>query len=354
MKHNSVGSTEEVILRTVIIDDSGKKDWEQYIRDNPFSIAWQSYDWSLLLKKHYPVEFYPIAALDGMEIRGVLPLYRLKAFSNRDVLISVPYAVAGGIVADHDQAAQALLEKARELSGTYNDCAVTFKQYKKRIPGLAGADDNFYNSELNIGRNSDEIWKGLAERNKQMVEDASRYELTLDYPSLDVRAFYRLLLRHHHLRGVPCVSRKWIEDLIAFKMYSLALLKKGNELVAATMIKEFKDTVSFPFTCAPDASDRSMMFASKLYWLLIRRFAEEGMRIVHSGRIPNNDEADPYRLGWGGTRHQYYYQYLPDAGMKTEFDRKRGKKRKIIEACWRRLPGGMTAFLGPRIVKYFP
>jgi hypothetical protein len=341
-------------MHTEIINAAKRKDWEQYIYDNPYSIAWQSYDWSIVLRRHYQIEFYPIATYDNSKICGVLPLYHLSTMRGKEQLMSVPYAVAGGIVADHDQAAQMLLERARVLSGEYNSCLVTFKQYKKKIPGLIRADDNFYNKELDITINADELWRGIEERNKQMVEDAGKYDLKLECPSIDVRGFHKLLLRHHKNRGIPCVGEKWIEDLIAFRMYSIALLRNGNDLVAATMIKEFKDTVSFPFTCIPDITETSLMFAYRLYWQLIVKYAMEGKRIIHSGRIPCTDDVDPYRLGWGGTRYQYYYQYYPDGGKNSEFNAKRGKKRGLMEQIWKRLPSSVTSSLGPRVVKYFP
>jgi hypothetical protein len=101
-------------------------------------------------------------------------------------------------------------------------------------------------------------------------------------------------------------------------MYEVALLKHDGEVVAGTMVKKFRHTVSFPFSCLRDQTERTSLFAYSLYWQLITRLAGEGITIFHSGRIPKTDTAASYRLGWGGTKYNYYYQYYGLGEGKTQ------------------------------------
>ncbi len=337
-----------------IIDKQMEEKWEDYVAVHPYSIAWQSYEWSNVLKKNYKSDFFPIAACDGHKICGILPLYHLKPPFSHDLLISVPYAVAGGIVADSDVTRNLLLEKAIEISRQYNSCRIILKQYKIKVEGELQTDGNFYNRELDISGDIGALWDTLDDRNKEKIEEAAKQKPILDYPSKDIDSFYTILLNHHHRSGIPCASKKWIRTLVASKMYSFALLKHGNNVVAGTMLKEFKKTVSFPLTCMVDSTDNSMLFAYSLYWQLIKLYASKGFKIAHSGRIPNNDDTYAYRLGWGGDKHNYYYQYYPASTSKTEFSTKRGRKRKVFEECWKKLPRSVVRLIGPQIVKRFP
>lgn len=342
-------------MQTVIIDESRKNEWEQYLHDAPNSIAWQSFEWSTVLKNHYRFDFHPLAACDGSGIRGILPLYHVKDIFGKDMLMSVPYAVAGGVVADNDEALDLLLEKAMELSRLYNSCPITLKQYKVRVERPLRTDGNYYNRELDLTRGMDELWNGLAQTNREHIETSRNLAFKLEYPSNDLDVFYSILLTHHHARGIPCVGKEWIKDLIGFKMYSLAVLKLNGSVVAATMIKEFKDTVSFPFTCVPDKQGKTGVAEYRLYWELINRFAGEGKRIFHSGRIPRTDLTDPYRLGWGGVQYDYYYQYYPDSNKtRTEYSKRKGWKRDLFEKVWRLVPEAVAGALGPAVVKRFP
>ncbi len=339
-------------MEPVVITERMKGDWERFVAGNPHTIAWQSYDWSEVLKRHYRFDFYPIAVYDGPEICGILPLYRLKRGRSGSVLMSVPYAVAGGIVADDEAVRSALLEKAISISRGCGSCPITLKQYKYKMEGDLTVDDNYFNRELNLTGSIDDLWFGLAERNRDKIVETYAENLTLEYPSKDFTAFYRILMRHLHNRGIPCVNKRWIEDLLAFDMYTIAFLKNNGAIVAATMVKSFKETVSFPFTCHPVHLDNAYVY--RLYWELIRNFALSKKKIFHSGRIPANGETDEYRLGWGGDQHGYFYQYYPNNGQRTEFAVKRGRKRKLFENCWKMMPTAFAEMLGPAIVKRFP
>lgn len=341
-------------MDVIRIDESRKREWEDYLTDNPYAIAWQSFEWRDVVRRNYGGEFIPLAAYDG-RIRGVLPLYRMGGFLVKNQLISVPYAVAGGIVSDNDEASAALLERAvdlfREIQGM---SGITLKQYKVRVPGDLRVDANFYNAELDLTSNIDGLWKRISETNRQKIEETKGLPLHLDYPSDDIDEFYKLMLIHHRNSGVPCVGKKWITDLISFKMYTIALLRSKGEIVAGTMVKKYKRTVSFPFTSLTSLTARAELLAYNLYWQLIEKFAEEGFLIFHSGRIPNNDEANRYRLGWGGTRHPYFYQYYPGSENKTEFAVKRGRKRQMASSVLRRMPVVVSRVIGASIAKRFP
>ena len=336
-----------------IIEEKLKRQWEEYVEKKP-TIAWQSYEWSTVVKKHYKVGFFPIAAFNRSEICGILPLYLIKNILGKSQLISVPYAVAGGIVADDPETESLLLQKAKELYERYHCSNITFKQYKTKINSDLRIDDNFYNRELDLSKSLDEMWKNLGEKNKKQIDATKRYDLKLIHPCNEIDRFYDLLLMHNKHSGIPCVSKKWIKDLIAFDMYSIAFLKMKNTTVAATMVKEHKKTVSFPFTSLPDMKAESMSFAYTLNWKLIERFKEQGKEIFHSGRIPKTDQTYEYRLGWGGKKYGYYYQYYPNTLSFAEYSRKRGRKREILTFLWKKFPVWVTRLIGPYVVKHYP
>jgi hypothetical protein len=138
-------------------------------------------------------------------------------------------------------------------------------------------------------------------------------------------------------------------------MYQIGFLHHNDQVVAATMTKEFRDTVSFPFSSIPDMSETSVRYMYVLYWKLIQFYIEKPLRIFHSGRIPQSEDVEAYRLGWGGEKHTYFYQYYPNnQSVQTEHKKKRGKKREIAEACFRHMPLPIFKIVSPKIVSNFP
>src|SRR5512139_4131523 len=109
----------------VIITEKDRQAWDEFVMSNPRSIAWQSYGWSDVLRRHYGLEFFPLAVFDGSRICGILPLYHMKGLTGKSELLSVPYAVAGGLLADEPAVQKLLIDKAAQLSLRYGSCRIT-------------------------------------------------------------------------------------------------------------------------------------------------------------------------------------------------------------------------------------
>lgn len=341
-------------MRATIIDENKKADWDRFVNASPHVISWHRYDWSEVLRKNYNSTFYPIAVYDGSKISGILPLYQVDTLRTGRTLISIPFVVAGGIVAEEQGVQQLLLNRAIALARETKSVEITLKQYRMKINGALRTDEGYYNRELTLSKDIDQVWNSMSETNRAKIQEAEKYNLVLDYPSQDVGSFYEVLFRNQHALGIPCVSREWVECLLATRMYHVALLKLKESVVAGTLVKKFKDTVSFPLTSLPDQDEKSMLLAYGLYWKLITGFAAEGIRIFHSGRIPKSDVAPRYRLGWGGEKHNYYYQYYGDWNRKAIASSDGSRKRKIFESVWKKIPAPMAKIMGPAIVGQFP
>lgn len=328
--------------------------WEKFIDSNPRAIAWQSFKWLEILKKNYNVKFYPIVTLSGTEITGILPLYYLKIPFSKPILSSVPFAVAGGIVSNDEESERLLLDKAVELSKSYENSKIIFKQYKHKVAGRLSSDENFCNKELSLSTNSEKMWNEFAQSNRENIKLGEKNDFKIENPSNDISGFHNFLFNHHQRKGIPCTGKSWISDLVKSGMYSIAILRKNNKIVAATMVKEFKDTISFPFSCTSEPGSENFHLIYNLYWELIKSYANNGKNIFHSGRLPKSGQADAFRQGWGGQMHNYYYQYYPATNLRTEFIVKRSSKREAFEKLWKIAPSLITKTIGPMIVRRFP
>ena len=330
-----------------------RQQWNEYLEQNPHAIAWQAFDWSAVVSRHYQYQFLPLAAFENGKLAGILPLYQ-GLVGRRKGLISVPFAVAGGILGDNDPVRAALLMKAVTISEQQGGIPITLKQYKLRIAGDLHTDETYFNRELSLQRDPESLREQVNPANLALAELAQREGLEVEYPSTNIAEFYNLLLRHHSDQGVPCVGEAWIRSLINMGLYSFALARSEGRLVAATMVKKFKKTVSFPFSCVAGKHKTADAAAYGLYWNLINRFAQEGFEIFHSGRIPKSQSVVDFRLGWGGIAYPYYYQSYPNLRGRTEQAVRHGFKRRLVSTMWKGLPLGVARHLGPMIVRQFP
>ena len=247
-----------------------------------------------------------------------------------------------------------LLNKAIELAGQNDNSRITFKQYKHKVDGALSTDENYCNKELPLNADLNKVWNEISEFNRQKIEEGKNFKYEVEYPSNKIDEFYEFLFWHHQRKGVPCTGKSWIRDLVESEMYSIAKLRYKGKVVAGTMVKEFKDTISFPFSCTSDPKSEVFKLIYSLYWEIIKKYSLEGKNICHSGRLPKSGEADQFRQGWGGTQYNYYYQYYPQTTQKMEYNVKRSSKRQMFEKLWKITPSPITKVIGPRIVKKFP
>lgn len=328
--------------------------WEHYVYRNPRTVAWQSYRWADVIKHNYDADFYPLAVIRRGTIRGILPLYHVRRPHHVAELISVPYAVAGGLTADDPESTRILLEEAKNLARGLGAERITLKQYRYPIDADLRADLGYFNRELDLTADIQSIFEQLDPLNQACLRSAETRNLTLVYPWMDLDDYYEMLMRDMKRAGMPCPARQWIETLIEMKLYHLAGIRTDSTPTAATLVKTFKRTISFPFTCMRSASEEDREAVYCLYWSLLCHFKDNGYKVFHSGRIPASKDVPQYRLGWGGVQHQYYYQYHPNNQLKTEYHVKRSWKRQIFSSCWKHLPESLVEKVGPKVVARFP
>lgn len=173
-------------MEVSLVAPSAKADWDRYVQDSSGVIAWHSYDYSDLLARYFKTEFMPLAVYEGRRITGILPLYRVRTFRGGDALMSVPYFVAGGIAAEAVPVQHALLDRAMAIGNERGISRITFKQYKLKLEGALSTDDSYYNCELTVSPDVNQIWASISETNRGKVEESKRFEAKLEYPSPDV------------------------------------------------------------------------------------------------------------------------------------------------------------------------
>src|SRR5436190_20147336 len=102
--------------------------WDQYVESNPEACNYHRWAWQDVIRKTYAHLPHYLDARDQGGIRGVLPLVFMSSRLFGDCLVSMPFFSYGGILADHSEARDALLEKAVTLAGELGARYVELRQ----------------------------------------------------------------------------------------------------------------------------------------------------------------------------------------------------------------------------------
>src|SRR5512145_473739 len=110
----------EPALAIALASDADRAAWDAYVSSRPSATGYHAWAWRDVIERtfgHAP--FYVMARVRGRpDVAGVLPLVEIRSRLFGRTLTSLPFVNYGGVVADSEPVAEALLDFARELAVT--------------------------------------------------------------------------------------------------------------------------------------------------------------------------------------------------------------------------------------------
>src|SRR5262249_1840082 len=100
-------------IRQLILEDYNR--WDEFVLHHPSASPFHLIAWMKSIQGTFGFRPYYLMAVEGKEIQAVVPLFLVKNFLLGTVLISSPFAVYGGILANCRQAREALFEAVKRL-----------------------------------------------------------------------------------------------------------------------------------------------------------------------------------------------------------------------------------------------
>ncbi|MHC4984369.1 MAG: FemAB family XrtA/PEP-CTERM system-associated protein, partial [Planctomycetota bacterium] len=95
--------------------DGDYEHWQEYVRRCSSATVFHLLQWSRAVVEAYGHRPCHLTAWQTGQLVGVLPLFLVKSLLVGRVLVSVPYATYGGVLADRPEIAEALVEAAKDL-----------------------------------------------------------------------------------------------------------------------------------------------------------------------------------------------------------------------------------------------
>src|SRR3569623_990105 len=152
--------------------------------------------------------------------------------------------------------------------------------------------------------------------------------------------------------GTPVFSRKYfalMREVFGADCEVLTITQSGR-LVASVMSFYFRDDV-LPYYGGGTALAREVKGNDFMYWELMRRSAERGVRVFDYGRSKRDTGSYSIKKNWGIKPEPLYYEYvLVKASRVPDVNPLNPNYQRFIN-IWIRLPLGVTRVIGPHLVK---
>jgi FemAB-related protein (PEP-CTERM system-associated) len=297
---------------------------------------------------------YFIATHNG-EVVGILPLVHVKSMLSGHFVTSLP----GGLCANSKEAAEALLQRAKDLVKTSDASYLLLRDGRKKwdLPGLV-TDEEHVSFRIDISCGLEKVRSGFKKRTRQLVNQSLRGKLKLltGLEALDV--FYPVYSQAMRNLGTPTPGLAFFKAASRQLPANLSLLTVCHEeqAVGGGFISPFGDVIC----CTWSGMLREfydLRPSHFLVWETIKYGFENGHHLVDLGRCKKNSGGYAFKKNFGGQAEQLYQQsYLNNTTQPPSVGRNMSKdmKFRIFTTIWSKLPLAVADVLGPQLRKRMP
>jgi len=344
--------TRGVAIRAV--QDSDAPAWNAFVLDHPNGTVFHHLNWSQSVHAAYGHRAMHQTAWEGDRLVGVLPLFLVKSLFVGRVLVSVPYATYGGILAGRDEVAQSLLTAAQSLA-VENEAA--YLELRHREPsGLDLAEIGHYDTfRKQLPADPANV---LAELPKK-ARAAARHglaDLTVQIGPDLLDEVFGLYARTMRRLGSPNYRKSLFRQLSeAYGDEAVCLVvRHGKTAVAGVISFVFRDEI-VPYFSGSTATGRAMGASNVMYLKLMEYAVQRGLTQFDFNRT-RRDNTGPHafkrHMGFEPTP-LHYQKSLNTADRAPELTPS-NRTFALAGTIWRRLPLCMTRPMSSVVTKWVP
>ncbi|WP_019028750.1 FemAB family XrtA/PEP-CTERM system-associated protein [Colwellia piezophila] len=329
--------------------------WDHYVKNHQYGSFFHLSGWQQVITKSFNHGCYFFYVEQAGKICGILPLVEVKSKFFGHALISTPFCVYGGAIADTPELVRQLEHQACQLAEKLSvDYLELRYQYKQDSSLLLKQGHSTFGCEL--PGDSDKILASIKKKQRAVIRHSLNNELsfTIESGGAYLEDFYFLLSVSYRNLGTPVFCREYFNNLVDVfgDKVDIAIIKnKDNQLSSAVMNYYFNEQV-LPFYYGGVVNARSLKSADFMYYQLMCHASNKGYRWYDFGRSKNDSGAYKYKKNWGmKPKLLYYYYYLVNATELPNLSPNNPKYKLLIQ-MWRKLPLKVSQFIGPFLSKF--
>jgi lipid II:glycine glycyltransferase (peptidoglycan interpeptide bridge formation enzyme) len=133
----------------------------------------------------------------------------------------------------------------------------------------------------------------------------------------------------------------------------LLLIYAGPKPVSGIFSFRFRDTI-LPYYAGAGPEAGPLAANNFMYSELMKNSAEEGLRFFDFGRSKKDTGAYAFKTQWNMNVEQLTYQVHLVRRKELPNFSPLNPKFELATRVWKKIPLPITAWLGPRVVRWFP
>jgi FemAB-related protein (PEP-CTERM system-associated) len=325
--------------------------WDAFVDACPDATFFHRAGWAAIIEQVFRHRTHYLMAERGGDIVGVLPLAQVKSRLFGHSLVSLPFAVYGGVAATDAAAVPALHAAAVDLARDLGVGHLELRNRSRTEPDWP-QQDLYVTFRKPILPEVEANMLAIPRKQRAMVRKAIGRNLGVGIDA-GVDRFFALYADNVHRHGTPPYPRRYFEALretFGDACEVLTVLDPQGRPVSGVLSFYFRDEV-LPYYAGDLDSARELAANDFKYWELMRRACERGVRVFDYGRSKRDTGSFHFKKNWGFEPAPLAYEYRLFGRDSIPQNNPANPKYRAMIALWRRLPRGVANALGPSIVR---
>ena len=329
------------------LDSAARSGWNQFVEHCPSATFFHMAEWQKVIQRAFGHKTYYFYAVEDDQITGVLPLVHVRSRLFGNSLSSTPFCVYGGIAATTSSAYSALEQRAMRLA---EELKVDYLEMRNGSRQQDWPEKSLYVTfRKPISADPEENMNAIPRKQRAMVRKGIKAGLVSEIDG-NIDRFFPAYAESVRNLGTPVFARRYFQTLkeVFDERCEVLTVTRDQQVVCAVMNFYFRDEV-LPYYGGGGAAARAFKGNDFMYWEVMRRAAERGVRVFDYGRSKEGTGSYHFKKNWGFEPVPLHYQYyLVRADSIPDVNPMNPKYRLFIDG-WKRLPLAFANRIGPML-----
>lgn len=332
-------------------DSRDAKRWDAFVAQCVQATFFHRIGWRDIIEEVFRHRTHYLVAERAGQVCGVMPLAAIRSRLFGHALVSLPFAVYGGPVANDPESARALLTAAEDRAQALG---VEYLEVRNMSPRCHDwpRQSLYVTFRKALLPDVEANMLAIPRKQRAMVRKGIKNGLASEIDASTDR-FFALYADNVHRHGTPPFSRRYfvrLKEVFGDACEVLTVVDARQRPVSGVLSFYFRDEV-LPYY-AGDAVDARELAANDFkYWELMRRACERGLRIFDYGRSKRGTGSFDFKKNWGFEPADLAYEYRLLTRNRIPENNPLNPKYAAFIALWRRLPRPVANAVGPMIVR---
>ncbi|MEM7226386.1 MAG: FemAB family XrtA/PEP-CTERM system-associated protein [Pseudomonadota bacterium] len=334
-----------------VLDHGAADQWDAFVLSHERATFFHRAGWKEVIERSFGHRCHFLYAERAGAVSGVLPLVHVKSALFGSSLVSNAFCVYGGPVARDPTSLAALDREAQDLA---QSLGVDYLEYRLRDaehPDWASNSELYATFRKALDPEAEKNLQAVPRKQRAMVRKGIKAGLTGQIDR-DIGRFFRIYSESVRNLGTPVFGRRYFETLKAVFGSDCEVLTvaQGDRALASVMSFTFRDEV-LPYYGGGLPEARGVAAYDFMYWEVMRRACEDGIRVFDFGRSKRGTGAFSFKKHWGFEPEALHYEYKLLKASEIPSVNPLNPKYRLYIALWKRLPLAMANRIGPVVAR---